>query len=56
MGARGKQNLALHVAANNRAHRLYERFGFQLKNKSEEWLTGRLFDIRTWLYMVKTCA
>ncbi len=54
--ARGKQNLALHVAANNRARRLYERFGFQLKNKSEEWLTGRLFGIRTWLYMVKTCA
>jgi len=51
--ARGKQNLALHVAANNRACRLYERFGFQLKNKSEEWLTGRLFGIRTWLYMVK---
>ncbi len=52
--ARGKANLALHVASNNRARRLYERFGFQTKEKSDEWLTGRLFGIRTWLYMVKT--
>ena len=56
MRARGKQNLALHVAADNRARRLYERFGFQLKDQSEEWLTERLFGIRTWLYMVKTCT
>ena len=54
--ARGKPDLALHVADGNRARHLYERFGFQTKEKSGEWLTGRLFGIRTWLYMVKTCA
>ena len=51
--ARGKRNLALHVAAANRARHLYERFGFEPKERSEEWLTERLFGIRTWIYMVK---
>ncbi|MCP4538541.1 MAG: GNAT family N-acetyltransferase [Chloroflexi bacterium] len=51
--ARGQQNLALHVAATNRARHLYERFGFELKERSEEWVTERLFGIRAWLYMVK---
>ena len=51
--ARGKSSLSLHVAASNPARRLYERFGFHLEKRSEEWLTGWLFDIRTWLLMVK---
>lgn len=50
----GQHNLALHVAATNRARHLYERFGFELEERSEEWLTERLFGIRAWLYMVKT--
>ena len=49
----GKPNLSLHVAATNRARRLYERLGFQLERQSEKWLTECLFGIRTWLYMVK---
>ncbi len=51
--ARGKGSLSLHVAASNPAWHLYERFGFRLEEQIEEWLTGRLFGIRTWLYMVK---
>jgi len=51
--ARGKTSLSLHVAATNRAQCLYERFGFRLEKRSEEWLTEWLFGIRTWLYMVK---
>lgn len=48
-----KSSLSLHVAASNRARHLYERFGFRLEKRSEEWLTGWLFGIRTWLLMVK---
>ena len=51
--ARGKSSLSLHVAASNRARHLYERFGFRLEKRSEEWLTGWLFGIRAWLLMVK---
>ncbi|RLC59450.1 MAG: hypothetical protein DRI80_12515 [Chloroflexota bacterium] len=51
--ARGKGSLSLHVAASNPARHLYERFGFRLKRRSEEWLTEWLFGIRTWLYVVK---
>jgi len=54
--AGGKKSLSLHVAATNPARRLYERFGFRLEKRSEEWLTGWLFGIRTWLYMVKPLA
>jgi len=49
----GKRALSLHLASNNRARRLYERFGFRLEKRSEEWLAERLFGIRAWLYMVK---
>ena len=51
--AHGKHNLALHVASTNRARHLYERFGFQQKERSQSWLTQRIFGIRAWLYMVK---
>jgi ribosomal protein S18 acetylase RimI-like enzyme len=54
--ARGKPDLALHVADGNHAYHLYERFGFQTREKSGTWLTGRLFGVHTWLYMVKTRA
>jgi len=50
---RGKRSISLHVAVSNRARHLYERFGFRLEKQSEEWLTGLLFGIRTWLYVVK---
>jgi ribosomal protein S18 acetylase RimI-like enzyme len=50
---RGRRSLSLHVAASNPARRLYERFGFRLEERREEWLTARLFGIRAWLYMVK---
>jgi len=49
----GKGSLSLHVAAPNRARYLYERFGFRLEKRIEEWLTEWLFGIRTWLYVVK---
>jgi len=48
-----KSSLSLHVADSNPARRLYERFGFRLEKRSEEWLTGWLFGIRAWLLMVK---
>jgi len=51
--ARGKGGLSLHVVASNRARHLYERFGFRLEERIEEWLAERLFGIRAWLYMVK---
>ena len=51
--ARGKGSLSLHVAVSNPARRLYERFGFRLEKRIEEWLTGRFFGIRAWLLMVK---
>ena len=51
--AHGKGSLSLHVAASNPARHLYERFGFRLEKRIEEWLTERLFGIRTWLYVVK---
>ncbi|MFQ6101117.1 MAG: GNAT family N-acetyltransferase [Anaerolineae bacterium] len=51
--ARGRRSLSLHVAASNPARHLYERSGFRLEKRSEEWLTGWLFGIRTWLYVVK---
>jgi len=51
--ARGKRSMSLHVAASNPARHLYERFGFRLEKRSEEWLTERLFGIRAWLLMVK---
>jgi len=54
--ARGERSLSLHVAATNRARHLYERFGFRLERRRETWLTERLFDIRTWLHMVKPLA
>ncbi len=51
--AHGKGSLSLHVVVSNRARRLYERFGFRLEKRIEEWLAERLFGIRAWLYMVK---
>ena len=51
--AHGKGSLSLHVVASNRARHLYERFGFRLEKRIEEWLAERLFGIRAWLYMVK---
>jgi ribosomal protein S18 acetylase RimI-like enzyme len=51
--AHGKESLSLHVVASNRARGLYERFGFRLEKRIEEWLAERLFGIRAWLYMVK---
>ena len=51
--AHGKGSLSLHVVASNRARHLYERFGFRLEKRIEEWLADRLFGIRAWLYMVK---
>ncbi len=51
--AHGKESLSLHVVVSNRARGLYERFGFRLEKRIEEWLAERLFGIRAWLYMVK---
>jgi ribosomal protein S18 acetylase RimI-like enzyme len=51
--ARGRRSLSLHVAASNPARHLYERFGFRLEERIEQWLTERLFGIRVWLYMMK---
>ena len=51
--AHGKESLSLHVVVSNRARHLYERFGFRLEKRIEEWLAERLFGIRAWLYMVK---
>jgi ribosomal protein S18 acetylase RimI-like enzyme len=51
--AHGKRGLSLHVAAGNPAQHLYERLGFQLKQRIELRLERRLFDVEAWLYMVK---
>ncbi len=49
----GKEALSLHVAEPNPARRLYERFGFRLERTINSRLSQWIFDIRTWLYMVK---
>ena len=51
--AHGKRGLSLHVAAGNPAQHLYERAGFQLKERLEARLERRLFDVEAWLHMVK---
>jgi ribosomal protein S18 acetylase RimI-like enzyme len=50
---KGKEALSLHVAGSNPARRLYERFGFRPEKAINSWLSQWIFDIRTWLYMVK---
>ncbi|NLF00112.1 MAG: GNAT family N-acetyltransferase [Anaerolineales bacterium] len=49
----GKRRLSLHVASANPACRLYERMGYRVVRRQEEWLAKRLFGIDAWLAMAQ---